>query len=53
MAKRRKPKPLIASVEVRRRARLAVGSPPPVKRHATPKQKLPKHKKREWEDMTE
>lgn len=45
--KRRAPKPFRASKEVRRLARMRVGSPPPVHRHESPKDKPPKHKKRE------
>jgi len=47
MASRRKPKPFRATKEVKRRARLVVGSVPPVRREESPKIKPPKHKKRE------
>jgi hypothetical protein len=42
---RRKPKPFRAGKEVKRQARLRVGSPPPSQPHETPKKKEPKHKK--------
>jgi len=42
-----KPKPFRAHKEVKRRARLTVGSPPAAQRHETRKRKSPKHKKRE------
>ncbi len=41
-----KPKPFRADKEVKRRARLAVGSPPAAARHLDRKRKPPKHKKR-------
>ena len=44
-----KPKPFTAEKEVKRRARLTVGTPPPSKRHESPKRKPPKHKKRDLE----
>jgi hypothetical protein len=47
--KRRKPKPFRATKEVRRLARMHVGSPPPAHRHESPKDKPPKHKKRATE----
>ncbi len=53
MARGRKPKPFRASKEVRRQARIRVGSPPPVRRHESPKRKPPKHKKREIQQGTE
>ena len=47
MARRKKLKPFRATVEVKRRARLAVGPVPPVRREESPKLKPPKHKKRD------
>jgi len=49
MSKRRAPKRFQASKEVKRRARLQVGQPPPSRTHGSRKQKPPKHKKREVE----
>jgi hypothetical protein len=49
----RKPKAFRAVKEVKRRARLQVGTPPPVQRHASRKRKPPKHKKQQWEEGTE
>ncbi len=49
MARRRTPKPFRATKEVKRRARLRLGSPPPVQRHASAVGKPPKHKKKESE----
>jgi hypothetical protein len=49
MAKRRKPKPFSAAKEVKRRARLAVGTPPPSQVQPDAKRKPPKHKKKEFE----
>jgi hypothetical protein len=49
MASRRKLKPFRASKEVKRRARLIVGTPPPVRREGDPKLKPTKHKKRDLE----
>jgi hypothetical protein len=51
--KRRKPKPFRASKEVKRLARLRVGSPPLEKTHKSRKSKLPKHRKREAEKEIE
>jgi hypothetical protein len=48
--KRRKPKPFRAAKEVRRLARLTVGTPPPGRRQGSSKDKPPKHKKREAEE---
>lgn len=42
-----KPKPFRAGKEVKRRARLALGTPPAAQRHESRKRKSPKHKKRE------
>ena len=42
-----KPKPFRAGKEVKRRARLALGTPPAAQRHETRKRKPPKHKKRD------
>ena len=47
MARKRKLKPFRAAKEVKRRARLLVGSVPSVRREESPKLKPPKHKKRE------
>jgi hypothetical protein len=44
-----KPKPFRAGKEVKRRARVALGSPPASRRHETVKHKPPKHKKRALE----
>jgi len=49
MPKARKPKVFRASKEVKRRARLSVGSPPPSRRQEGHKHKPPKHPKREME----
>lgn len=49
MAKRRKPKPFSATKEVKRRARLTIGAPPPSQVQPSEKRKLPKHKKKELE----
>jgi hypothetical protein len=49
----RKPKPFRATKEVKRQARLRVGSPPPAQLHASRKRKSPKHKKRAWEQTLE
>jgi hypothetical protein len=49
----RKPKAFRAVKEVKRRARLRVGTPPPVQRHANRKRKSPKHKKQQWEEATD
>jgi hypothetical protein len=45
--KPRKPKPFRADREVKRRARLTIGTPPAARRHESSKHKPPKHKKRE------
>ncbi len=45
----RKQKPFRASKEVKRQARLRVGTPPPSRRVEGPKGKPPKHKKRQLE----
>jgi hypothetical protein len=49
----RKPKRFRASKEVKRQARLQVGTPPPSRRHETPKGKPPKHWKRVIESELE
>jgi hypothetical protein len=49
----RKPKPFRAATEVKRRARIQVGTPPPVQRHETRKRKPRKHKKQDWEREVE
>ena len=43
---RKKPKPFKSSTEVKRQARLRVGSPPAAQTHVDPRKKPPKHKKR-------
>jgi hypothetical protein len=47
--KPRKPKPFRAAKEVKRQARVHVGSPPPIQRHESRKRKPPKHKKQDWD----
>ena len=47
--KPRKSKPFRATKEVKRQARMQVGTPPPVRRHGTRQRKPPKHKKPDWE----
>jgi len=42
----KKPKPFKSSTEVKRQARLRVGSPPAAQTHVDRRKKLPKHKKR-------
>ena len=49
MAKSRKPKAFRAGKEVKRLARLKVGSPPPTQVTPAEKRKPPKHKKKELE----
>jgi hypothetical protein len=49
----RKVKAFRAVKEVKRQARLRVGTPPPVQRHESRKRKAPKHKKQQWEEATE
>ena len=51
--KPRKPKPFRAATEVKRRARSEIGSPPPVRRHASRKGRPPKHKKQLSEEIAE
>ncbi|PYV12172.1 MAG: hypothetical protein DMG23_01995, partial [Acidobacteria bacterium] len=53
MARSRKPKPFRASKEVKRQARLRVGSPPPGRVHETRERKPPKHKKRRLEQESD
>jgi len=53
MRKPRKPKAFRASQEVKRRARLRVGSPPPSRRRQGHKHRSPKHQKREMEITSE
>ena len=53
MASKRKLKPFRAAKEVKRRARLLVGAPPPVRREESPKLRPPKHQKRELEKEKE
>jgi hypothetical protein len=48
-----KPKPFRAAKEVKRRARLLSGSPPPLQRHESRKRKPAKHKKQNWQHETE
>ena len=47
---RKKPKKFSATKEVRRRARAALGIPPPSRRVEYRRQKPPKHKKQSLED---
>jgi len=49
MRKPGKPKVFRASKEVKRRARLSLGSPPPSRRQEGQKHRPPKHQKREME----
>lgn len=49
MAKRLKPKPFSATKEVKRLARLRVGTPPPSQIQPDEKRKPPKHMKKELE----
>jgi len=49
MASRRKLKPFRAAKEVKRRARLIIGVPPPVRRQSSPKLKTSKYQKRDLE----
>ena len=49
----RKPKPFKGTTEVKRQARLRVGSPPAAQTHVNRRKKLPKHKKREKYSDTE
>jgi hypothetical protein len=44
--RKKKPKPFKNTTEVRRQARLRVGSPPAALIHTDPRKKPPKHKKR-------
>ena len=44
--RRKKPKPFEKTTEVKRQARLRVGSPPAAQLHLDKRKKLPKHKKR-------
>jgi len=43
---RKKPKPFEKTTEVKRQARLRVGTPPAAQTHVDRRKKLPKHKKR-------
>jgi hypothetical protein len=49
----RKQKPFRATKEVKRRARIEIGSPPPTRRHDTRKHRPPKHKKQELQAAEE
>ena len=49
----RKRKPFQRTKEVKRQARLRVGSPPPAQPHQDRRKKLPKHRKREWRAQVE
>jgi hypothetical protein len=49
----RKPKPFRATKEVKRQARMQVGSPPPIQRHESRKRKPRKHKKQDREREVE
>jgi len=51
--KRRKPKPFQAFKEVKRQARLRLGSPPPLQRHESHKRRPPKHKELNREQEAE
>jgi len=44
-----RPKPFRADKEAKRRARLALGTPPAARRHESRTRKPPKHKKREFD----
>ena len=44
-----KPKPFTAGKEVKRRARLTLGTPPAAQRHESRKRKPPKHKNKEFD----
>ena len=46
-------KPFEKTTEVKRQARLRVGSPPAAQTHGDRRKKLPKHKKREKQAETE
>ena len=49
----RKPPVFKKTTEVKRQARLRVGSPPAAQTHQDRRKKLPKHKKREKQDETD
>ncbi len=49
----RKRKPFEKTTEVKRQARLRVGSPPAAQTHQDRRKKLPKHKKRDKQTETE
>jgi hypothetical protein len=49
----KKPKPFEKTTEVKRQARLRVGSPPSAQTHQDRRKKLPKHKKLEKQATTE
>jgi hypothetical protein len=49
----KKRKPFKRTTEVKRQARLRVGSPPAVQTHQDRRKKLPKHKKRERQEVAE
>jgi hypothetical protein len=49
----KKPKPFESATEVKRLARLRVGSPPAAQTHQDRRKKLPKHKKLEKQAATE
>jgi hypothetical protein len=49
MRKPGKRQPFQRTKEVKRQARLRVGSPPAVQAHQDRRKKLPKHKKRTWQ----
>jgi hypothetical protein len=49
----RKRKPFEKTTEVKRQARLRVGSPPAAQTHQDRRKKVPKHKKREKQIETE
>ena len=49
----KKPKPFKSTTEVKRQARLRVGSPPAAQTHQDRRKKLPKHKKHVKQAETE
>lgn len=49
----KKPKPFKNTTEVKRQARLRVGSPPAAQTHQDRRKKMPKHKKRVQQSETE
>jgi hypothetical protein len=51
--RQRRSKPFRATKEVKRRARIELGTPPPTRRQESLKGKLPKHKKQSWAQENE